>query len=168
VGISFLFVTHDQEEAMVMSDRIALLRTGELEQVATPREIYNRPATAYTAQFIGHTNLLRGEVRNGLFRSKGLSWRTNLQEGSVLLSLRPENIRQCSEHCKSTSDVAVRFRGKVKQKAFHGATELLRVECADGLTLSVRTASPIELHGEVEWEFQPEDAVAVRESQEGS
>jgi ABC-type Fe3+/spermidine/putrescine transport system ATPase subunit len=63
VGIAFVFVTHDQEEAMVMSDRIALLRSGELEQVATPREIYSRPATAYVAQFIGHTNLLRGEVR---------------------------------------------------------------------------------------------------------
>jgi ABC-type Fe3+/spermidine/putrescine transport system ATPase subunit len=59
VGIAFVFVTHDQEEAMVMSDRIALLRSGELEQVATPREIYSRPATAYVAQFIGHTNLLR-------------------------------------------------------------------------------------------------------------
>ena len=66
VGISFVFVTHDQEEAMVMSDRIALLRMGELEQVASPREIYNRPATAYTAQFIGHTNLLqrRSKGRN--------------------------------------------------------------------------------------------------------
>src|SRR5437588_7876968 len=60
VGIAFVFVTHDQQEAMVMSDRIALLRTGQLEQVASPREIYGRPATAYTAQFIGHTNLLRG------------------------------------------------------------------------------------------------------------
>ena len=68
VGISFVFVTHDQEEAMVMSDRIALLRMGELEQVASPREIYNRPATAYTAQFIGHTNLLSGEVKDGVAR----------------------------------------------------------------------------------------------------
>jgi len=66
VGIAFVFVTHDQEEAMVMSDRIALLRSGELEQVATPREIYNRPATAYVAQFIGHTNLLKGEVKDGV------------------------------------------------------------------------------------------------------
>ncbi len=65
VGITFIFVTHDQEEAMVMSDRIALLRSGELEQVASPREIYSRPATAYTAQFIGHTNLLKAEVRAG-------------------------------------------------------------------------------------------------------
>ena len=65
VGITFIFVTHDQEEAMVMSDRIALLRAGELEQVASPREIYTRPATGYTAQFIGHTNLLKAEVRGG-------------------------------------------------------------------------------------------------------
>jgi ABC-type Fe3+/spermidine/putrescine transport system ATPase subunit len=68
VGIAFVFVTHDQEEAMVMSDRIALLRSGELEQIATPREIYSLPATAYVAQFIGHTNLLRADVRSGVAR----------------------------------------------------------------------------------------------------
>src|SRR6202047_4107886 len=66
VGISFVFVTHDQEEAMVMSDRIALLRMGELEQVAEPREIYGHPTTAYVAQFIGQTNLLHAEIRDGI------------------------------------------------------------------------------------------------------
>src|ERR1700730_17881365 len=91
VGISFIFVTHDQEEAMVMSDRIALLRMGVLEQVASPREIYSRPATAYTAQFIGHTNLLSGEVRDGVARCHSLSWRTGLRDGPGLFSLRPEN-----------------------------------------------------------------------------
>src|SRR6201981_623307 len=89
VGISFVFVTHDQEEAMVMSDRIALLRAGELEHVCTPREIYSRPATAYTAQFIGHTNLLRGEVKDGIARCYSLSWRTGLQEGGGAFSLAP-------------------------------------------------------------------------------
>ena len=88
VGISFVFVTHDQEEAMVMSDRIALLRMGELEQVASPREIYNRPATAYTAQFIGHTNLL--------------SWRSKGRSGALLRSLPGEPacgmVPACS-HC---------------------------------------------------------------------
>jgi len=63
LGITFLFVTHDQEEAMALSDRIALLRGGTLEQIASPREIYKRPATAYAAQFIGQTNLLKAEVR---------------------------------------------------------------------------------------------------------
>src|ERR1700751_1058532 len=86
IGISFVFVTHDQEEAMVMSDRIALLRKGQLEQVASPREIYSRPATAYTAQFIGHTNLLRGEVRAGIAYCHSLSWRVALPDGPALLS----------------------------------------------------------------------------------
>src|SRR5690242_14833451 len=93
VGIAFVFVTHDQEEAMVMSDRIALLRSGELEQVATPREIYSRPATAYVAQFIGHTNLLKGEVRGGVVRCGSLSWALSLPDGPALFSLRPEHIR---------------------------------------------------------------------------
>ncbi|MGA7908352.1 MAG: ABC transporter ATP-binding protein, partial [Candidatus Sulfotelmatobacter sp.] len=93
VGIAFVFVTHDQEEAMVMSDRIALLRSGELEQVATPREIYSRPATAYVAQFIGHTNLLRGEIRGGVVRCSSLSWTAAIPDGPALFSLRPEHIR---------------------------------------------------------------------------
>jgi len=65
VGISFVFVTHDQDEAMALSDRIALLRDGSLEQVASPTEIYERPATAYCASFIGKTNLVRAKVTNG-------------------------------------------------------------------------------------------------------
>src|SRR5579872_2697478 len=93
VGISFVFVTHDQEEAMTMSDRIALLRAGNLEQIATPREIYSRPATAYTARFIGHTNLLRCTVTSGMARCQGLAWPTDAPDGPATFSLRPENIR---------------------------------------------------------------------------
>ena len=130
VGIAFVFVTHDQEEAMVMSDRIALLRCGELEQVAAPREIYSRPATAYVAQFIGHTNLLKAEVRDGIARCNSLAWKTSLPDGPVLLSLRPENIR-----LGGNAPGAVRLTGRVLTQAFHGATELIRVECADGLVL---------------------------------
>jgi spermidine/putrescine transport system ATP-binding protein len=166
VGISFVFVTHDQQEAMVMSDRIALLRMGELEQVATPRKIYSRPATAYTAQFIGHTNLLRGEVRGGIFRCNSLTWKTDLSDGPVMVSLRPENIRPRTALLPLTAESAVVFRGRVKQQAFHGATELLQVECDDGLMFSVQTSVRGEMPGELEWEFQPADAVPVRESPE--
>jgi len=163
VGISFVFVTHDQEEAMVMSDRIALLRMGELEQVASPREIYHRPATAYTAQFIGHTNLLTGEVKDGIARCHSLSWRTGLRDGPGLFSLRPENIRLAG-----TDGVAgvARFRGRVLRQAFHGATELIQVECADGLLLSVRTASRENWNGDIDLEFSLVDAVPVRKSEE--
>jgi ABC-type Fe3+/spermidine/putrescine transport system ATPase subunit len=161
VGIAFVFVTHDQEEAMVMSDRIALLRSGELEQVASPREIYSRPATAYVAQFIGHTNLLRGDVRSGVARCGALSWPASLPDGPGLFSLRPENLRLAGEGAGN----AVRVRGRVVHQAFHGATELIRVECADELILTARTASGVT-QNEVELEFSPCDAIPVRESPE--
>ena len=164
VGIAFVFVTHDQEEAMVMSDRIALLRSGELEQVATPREIYSRPVTAYVAQFIGHTNLLKGEVRGGVLRCAPLAWPVSLPDGPVLFSLRPEHVRLAGASASSSG--TVRVRGRVLHQAFHGATELIRVECADGLVLVVRTASGGGVPDEVELEFSPADAVLVRESPE--
>jgi len=168
VGIAFVFVTHDQEEAMVMSDRIALLRSGELEQVATPREIYSRPATAYVAQFIGHTNLLKAEVRAAVAQCGCLSWAVEIPDGAALFSLRPENVRVvASGNAKgtaSTGEDVVRVRGKVLHQAFHGATELIRVECAGGLVLVVRTPSGVRIQDEIELEFSPRDAVMVRES----
>jgi spermidine/putrescine ABC transporter ATP-binding subunit len=163
VGIAFVFVTHDQEEAMVMSDRIALLRSGELEQVATPREIYSRPATAYVAQFIGHTNLLKAKVNGGLASCGSLLWPTSQPDGPTLFSLRPEKV-QIAES-ESTSG-AVRVRGRILQQAFHGATELLRVECTGGLALAVRTAARSSPLTEVELQFFPADAIPVRESPE--
>ena len=159
VGISFVFVTHDQEEAMVMSDRIALLRMGELEQIASPREIYSRPATSYTAQFIGHTNLLRGEVKAGIVRCGSLTWQVDLPDGPILFSLRPENIRIGTSGINS-----IRFRGRVRHRAFHGSTELLRVECGDGLELSMRSATRDQWHDVLDLEFSPGDAIPVRES----
>jgi ABC-type Fe3+/spermidine/putrescine transport system ATPase subunit len=164
VGISFIFVTHDQEEAMVMSDRIALLRSGELEQVATPREIYGRPATAYAAQFIGHTNLLKGEVRAGIVRCAPLTWSATLSDGPALFSLRPENVRLVTGNAPTAG--SVRVRGKVRHQAFHGATELIRVECGGGLVLVVRTPGSGGALDDVELEFSSADAVVVRESPE--
>jgi ABC-type Fe3+/spermidine/putrescine transport system ATPase subunit len=163
VGIAFVFVTHDQEEAMVMSDRIALLRSGVLEQIATPREIYTLPATAYVAQFIGHTNLLRGEVRNGVVRCGAFSWPVCGQDGPATFSLRPENIRLGAA---SSTSGTVRVKGRVSHRSFYGATELIRVECPDGLVLTVRTPGRSSVHDEVELEFFPADAITVRESPE--
>lgn len=160
VGITFIFVTHDQEEAMVMSDRIALLRAGELEQVAPPDEIYNRPATSYRAQFIGHTNLLRAEVRSGTAHSGLLSWSASVPDGASLFSLRPERIRP-----SQANSTAVKFSARVIDHSFQGASELVHVKTLDGQTLTVRTSERARLRGEVELEFNPEDAVPVRESQ---
>jgi ABC-type Fe3+/spermidine/putrescine transport system ATPase subunit len=163
VGIAFVFVTHDQEEAMVMSDRIALLRSGELEQVATPREIYIQPATAYVAQFIGHTNLLHGEVRQGVVQCDSLSWPAQLPDGPALFSLRPESIHVMSA-AEPTTPGHLRIRGRVLQQAFHGATELIRVQCPGGLVLTVRTPSNAGIPDEVDLEFSPASAVPVRKS----
>jgi len=175
VGITFIFVTHDQEEAMVMSDRIALLRFGQLEQVAPPDEIYNRPATSYTAQFIGHTNLLRAAVKSGTAHSGSLSWPTVVPDGTALFSLRPECIRPAG-----TDSKAAKFHARVTDHSFHGASELVHVKsvgtaalgcpaeqssASDDQTLTVRTAQPGLLRGEVELEFSPQDAVPVRESE---
>lgn len=163
VGITFIFVTHDQEEAMVMSDRIALLRSGELEQVASPREIYNRPATAYTAQFIGHTNLLKADVRQGIATCWTLQWPTSLPDGQALFSLRPECIRPAGA-APSSNDSVVRFQVKVRDRAFHGANELLRVESGGGLILTVRWAGR-DVRDELDLEFSPADVVPVRDSE---
>lgn len=145
---------------MVMSDRTALLRQGELEQVASPREIYNHPATSYTAQFIGHTNLLRAEVKDGLARCGSLSWTVNLADGPAVFSVRPENIREVTN---SRAD-AISFRGKVLNQAFHGATDLLRVQANGGLIFLIRLASGKGLSSESEFVFSASDAVPVRDS----
>jgi ABC-type Fe3+/spermidine/putrescine transport system ATPase subunit len=166
VGISFVFVTHDQEEAMVMSDRIALLRNGSLEQVATPREIYSRPATAYTAQFIGHTNLLRGRVERGLARCDGLQFSVSAPDGPAVFSLRPEHIRLAGT-AASTGD-GVRFCARVLSQSFHGATDLLQVQCGEGRKLTVQVPSHGGLSGTHEFEFSAGDAIPVRDSAEGS
>lgn len=166
VGISFVFVTHDQEEAMVMSDRIALLRNGSLEQVATPREIYTRPATSYTAQFIGHTNLLRCRVEHGVARCGALEFRTSVPDGPAVFSLRPEHIRTTA--ALTPSGETVRFSARVLSQSFHGATDLLQVECADGLKLTVRVPSRGVSPGQRDFEFSAADAIPVRDSEEKS
>ena len=87
---------------------------------------------------------------------------SGLRDGSAVFSLRPENIRLAE---RGKSNEVVRFRGRVLRQAFHGATELIQVECGKGLVLSVRTASREEWNGEVELEFSPVYAVPVRPSE---
>jgi ABC-type Fe3+/spermidine/putrescine transport system ATPase subunit len=161
IGITFLFVTHDQEEAMALSDRIALLHRGALEQVASPREIYAHPATAYTAQFIGQTNLLRGEIRRGIATCGVLRWPLDEADGLALFSLRPEAIRLCPVGKRQISEV--QFRGAVRQRFFAGASELLEVDCGAGQLLRVRLPASGPLTGENDFVFSIADAIRVQE-----
>ncbi len=165
VGITFIFVTHDQEEAMALSDRIALLRSGFLEQIAEPREIYGQPASAYVAQFIGQTNLLRAEVRNGLAQTGPLKWRTAETSSQVTFSLRPECIRlvPTGTPTQPTDDSIARFRARVLTQTFGGAMDTLELDCGTSQTLRARIASPGTLSGQHEFEFRATDAIPVRE-----
>ena len=169
VGITFIFVTHDQEEAMALSDRVALLRAGHLEQIAGPREIYGEPATAYAAEFIGQTNLLRAEVRDGIASAGAIVWRTFGPPGRATYSLRPECIRLVLtvDGLTSAPDVSTaRFRGKIHNQAFGGAMDMLELDCGNGARLRARITNPGPLNGEHEFEFRANDAVRVRETGE--
>ncbi len=159
IGITFLFVTHDQEEAMALSDRIALLRDGALEQVASPRDIYAHPATAYTARFIGQTNLLPGEIRRSIATCGVLRWPLEEPDGPVLFSLRPETIRLTPDGKRQTNEV--KFRASVLQQVFAGASELLEVDCGAGQLLRVRLPACGPLTGEHEFVFSIADAIRV-------
>jgi putative spermidine/putrescine transport system ATP-binding protein len=81
VGITFIYVTHDQEEALTMSDRLAVFNEGRIEQVGTPADVYERPMTPFVAGFVGTSNLLRGEVARAVIGSEGT------------FTVRPEKIR---------------------------------------------------------------------------
>ena len=161
VGITFLFVTHDQEEAMALSDRIALLRNGALEQVAAPREIYSHPETAYTAQFIGQTNLLRAVVKDGSATCGSLKWPTSAGDGATLFSLRPESIQLASD-VLPVSARWIRFRGTVQQQIYGGASELLEIECGTGQLLRARVPARASLGNELEFSFSADDVVQVK------
>jgi len=96
-GITFVFVTHDQEEALTMSDRIGVMSAGKLQQIGTPREIYTSPLNRFVAAFIGETNFLSGRVEPGgvrlpsgdLVEASGTEGRS----GQVTLAVRPEQVR---------------------------------------------------------------------------
>jgi len=117
-GITFVFVTHDQEEAITLSDRIAVLRNGHLEQIDTPRELYNRPRTAYVAAFIGKANLLP----NGM-------------------AVRPENVQVVAPGSVPGAGGSQSWTGSVKRVVFAGASALIEVDCSDGVILNARVPS---------------------------
>jgi len=162
IGIAFLFVTHDQDEAMALSDRIALLRNGAIEQIASPREIYSHPASAYAAEFIGQTNLLRGEIKKGVARCGSLQWKTSEGSGAAVFSLRPEAIRIADASLQLPD--SVHFRGTIRQRIYSGASEVLEIDCGGNQTLRARIPASGPLSGEHEFLFSASDAVLVAES----
>ena len=96
MNVTSVFVTHDQVEAMTLGDRMAVINEGVIEQVGSPIEVYEKPATLFVAEFIGtpQMNFIRGSIENGIFKSKKLELNTNLSinNENVILGIRPENL----------------------------------------------------------------------------
>ena len=91
-GLTAVYVTHDQEEALAVSDRIVVMQAGKIIQIGTPADLYDRPATPFVADFIGDANLIDGEVRQGSFTAADLSLDISGADGPAQVSVRPERI----------------------------------------------------------------------------
>jgi spermidine/putrescine transport system ATP-binding protein len=164
LGITFIFVTHDQEEALTMSDRIAVLSAGKVEQIGTVSEIYYQPATRFVATFIGETNIVEAEVlsvADGLIHCRlegGLE--LDVKQGpkpperSILLSLRPEKLRLFHEKPEGRNV----FPGKIAVEIFKGAIDDLTVNVQGGLDLG----ACITNHGHIESDFHEGESVFCR------
>jgi spermidine/putrescine transport system ATP-binding protein len=179
VGITFVYVTHDQEEALTMSDRIAVMHAGKVEQLGTPEELYERPATRFVADFIGTTNLLHGDVVG----ARGSATEIRLDSGEICrvgsgagsvgsaidVSLRPESIRICSttddEDASAGSELdRWAIRGEIEQAAYLGATVQYLVRSRGGLALTVlapRTDARRSVGDPVAVSWLPDDALVL-------
>jgi multiple sugar transport system ATP-binding protein len=135
LGVTMIYVTHDQVEAMTMGDRIAVLRSGELQQLGSPMELYSRPANRFVAGFIGtpSMNFVEGRVEKSLFEAEGLQMELDdqgLQSGPAVLGVRPE-------HVKLVEDTDATLVATVDVVEPTGSETLLYTD-ADGLGLVVR------------------------------
>ena len=191
VGITFVYVTHDQEEALTMSDRIAVMHAGRVEQLGTPEELYERPTSRFVADFIGTTNLLHGEVAGAA--SGWTDVRLDSGEmcrigsgarsiGDVIdVSLRPESIRLCSA-ASTANDAATdvngdgaasgsepptggwAIHGTIEQAAYLGATVQYQVRSRGGLALTVlspRTEARRSVGDPVVVSWLPDEALVL-------
>lgn len=143
LGITFLFVTHDQEEAMTMSDTVVVFNRGRIEQVGTPAELYRRPASRFVAEFVGDSNVIEGSLER-----RGQVWTLTTGDGPVVLHdwvapagtasgdacllFRPEDVLI---HGEADGDG---WKGEIREVAYLGSEERVIVETATGATLRVR------------------------------
>ena len=137
VGITFVYVTHDQEEALTMSDRIAVMHAGKVEQLGTPEELYERPTTRFVAGFIGSTNLLHGRIEaDGRVRLLSGEVARVAHDGmapgsEVEISVRPEAISIVPGSAQGA------IKATVEQAAYLGTTISYQLRTARGLALTV-------------------------------
>ncbi len=142
LGVTFIYITHDQEEALNMSDRIAVMRNGRFEQIDTPSEVYDRPKTSYVAGFVGSANILRGKASN----VNGQLVEFQNENGTALVSTQgvhiaagqPVTIAVRGEMVKLVSDGPAHpggLRAVVKEKRFAGGVLQVIIALSDGSEL---------------------------------
>jgi spermidine/putrescine transport system ATP-binding protein len=158
VGITFIFVTHDQEEAMTMSDRIAVMRDGRIEQLGSPEELYERPHSDFVANFLGVSNLLDGEVvgRSADLAEIRLADGTLVRapagatsgRGTVRVGVRPEKLRVTSATA-APGDAVNSVQGRVLDASYLGVSTQYLVETGNGDTMTVY-AQNLETSGSTE------------------
>ncbi|NJO40390.1 MAG: ABC transporter ATP-binding protein [Cyanobacteria bacterium CRU_2_1] len=175
LGVTFVMVTHDQEEALSLSDRIAVMNAGRIEQIGTPSEIYESPQTPFVADFIGDTNLFYGRVETvysavlQVATEKGLKILVKPQEAwrgsppsEVVVSIRPEKIRL---GVNEPTDQTNSYEGTLKHVMYLGTHVHYRVELATGDALTVlqpnRSQALPELHTPVRVYWSAKDCIAL-------
>jgi spermidine/putrescine ABC transporter ATP-binding subunit len=162
LGATFVFVTHDQTEALVMSDRIAIMERGRIVQVGTPREVYMRPASVFVSDFIGQTNLLRGNVLSvdgavarldvgGDDRVLATAEGTLAAGAPATLSVRPEAIRIVAAAAPGASSVAATIReivylgASLRLGAVTARGDLLWADLRDEEAAGLSVGTPVTL-----------------------
>ncbi|HEX7073383.1 MAG TPA: ABC transporter ATP-binding protein [Hyphomicrobiaceae bacterium] len=138
LGTTTIYVTHDQREALTMSDRIAVINQGKVVQLDTPRRVYDRPTSRFVAEFIGESTFLEVECVEGTCRLAGQPLKvedTPPSSGRLLLMLRPERLQILDSQSDSADNV---FEGRVTTVVYQGDTFLLQVVLDNGARLTVR------------------------------
>jgi ABC-type Fe3+/spermidine/putrescine transport system ATPase subunit len=163
-----LYVTHDQEEALAISDRVAVMRAGRVEQVADPRAIYEAPETAFVASFVGTANLLEGVVRNrdgdrmevvfsgGVMHARAAKANPG---DKVVLSLRPEALRLLAANETPPAGWAT-LAGTLGEIEYLGPVTRFSVTLADGSALHLMAFAPPASPGGV-IAYDPQRVVVV-------
>lgn len=166
LGATFLYVTHDQEEALAMSDRLAVMHGGRIEQLGTPEEVYLQPATRFVAHFLGEANLLEGTATDEgrlLWGPHTLTVNRQLPAGSATVALRQERVQvYWEEHSLPSRPGENRIAGKVMERLFVGTGTRLVLEVAGQRLAALLPPGPSpELGTEVQVAFAAEQCVVV-------
>lgn len=160
LGTTFIYVTHDQEEALNMSDRICLMNAGQIAQLGTPDELYFRPRSRFVAEFIGESNLISGRLNGaGLMviaggKSIAVPADTRTEGSELLVLVRPEKVRICGID-QPAEDGNNILSGKVASISFFGGMTRVTVETENGLNITSKLVSGRS-------EFRPEPGASVR------